>query len=88
MDISTTEDGITVKQNEYRNSLKEIQIGDKEDPDRELNADEYKQFRGVVGKIQWLSEGTRPDLAFHTLTMSIKTKKAAVKDMRKLNEIV
>ena len=35
----------------YRNSLEEIHIGDKENPDRELNADEYKQFRGMVEKI-------------------------------------
>ena len=77
-----------MKQNEYRNSLKEIQIVDKENPNRELNADEYKQFHGMVGKIQWLNEGTRPDLAFNTLTMSMKTKKAVVKDMRKLNKIV
>ena len=77
-----------MKQNEYRNSLEEIQIGDKENPNRELNADEYKQFHGMVGKIQWLNKGTRPDLAFNTLTMSMKTKKAVVKDMRKLNKIV
>ena len=50
MNISTLEDGITVKQNEYRNSLDEIQIGAKEIPDRELNSDEYKQFRGMVGR--------------------------------------
>ena len=77
-----------MKQNEYRNSLKDIQIGDNKNPDRDLNADEYKQFRGMVGKIEWLSEGTRPDLAFNTLIKSMKTKKAAVKDMRKLNKIV
>ena len=44
LDISSTEDGITVKQNEYRDSLEEIKIGDKKDPNRELNPDKYKQF--------------------------------------------
>ena len=42
----------------------------------------------MVGKIQWLSEGTRLDLAFDILTMSMKTKNAMIKDMRKLNKIV
>ena len=63
--MSSTEDVITLRQKEYRNSLDDIRFGDNENPNRELNPDEYKQFRGMVGKIQWLSEGTRPDLAFH-----------------------
>ena len=44
LDISFTEDSITVKQNEYRDSLEEIKIENNKDPNRELNPDEYKQF--------------------------------------------
>ena len=88
LDISHTDDGIIVKQNDYRDSLEEISIDNNDDPNRELNLKEYKQFRGTVGKLQWLSEGTRPDLAYDTLSMSMKTKHATVADMRKLNKIV
>ena len=88
LDISHTDDGIIVKQNDYRDSIEEITIENNDDPNRELNLKEYKQFRGTVGKLQWLSEGTRPDLAYDTLSMSMKTKHATVADMRKLNKIV
>ena len=88
LDISLTEEVITVRQNKYRNSLEEKQIREDEDSNRELKPEEYKQFRGMVGKIQWLSEGTRPDLTFDSLTMSMKTKNTAIKDLRKLNKIV
>ena len=88
LDILHTENGIVVKQNDYRDSLEEVQIDNNDDPNRELNLKEYKQFRGAVGKLQWLSEGTRPDLAYDTLSMSMKTKHATVADMRKLNKIV
>ena len=88
LDILHREDGIVVKQNDYRDSLEEVEIDNNDDPNRELNLKEYKQFRGIVGKLQWLSEGTRPDLAYDTLSMSMKTKHAKVADMRKLNKIV
>ena len=44
LDISYTEDSIIVKQNNYRDSLEEIKIDNNNDPNRELNPNEYKQF--------------------------------------------
>jgi len=36
-----TEDGISVKQNDYRDSLEEIKIDNNDDPNRELNPNEH-----------------------------------------------
>ena len=88
LDIFYTEEGIIMKQNDHRNELEEIKIENNKEPDRELNLDELAKFRGKVARIQRLSEGTRPDLAYDTLLMSMKAKNATVADMKKLVKII
>ena len=88
IDITETEDFIEANQNEYRNSLEIIKVEDKSDEERELTLAEYKQFRGMIGKLNWLQEQTRPDIAHETLLMSMKSRKAKVSDINKLNKIV
>ena len=58
------------------------------DNNQELNLQQYKQFRGAIGKLNWLQEGTRPDLSFDTLMMSMKTKHATIGDAKKMNKII
>ena len=58
-----------MKQNDHRDELEEIKIENNKEPDRELNLDENAKFRGKVARIQRLSKGTRPDLAYDTLLM-------------------
>ena len=88
LDIKEDNGMITVDQGQYCESLQEMHINDNKDKDRELSKDEYMQFRGLVGKLNWLQECTRPDLSFDSLMMSMKTKKATVGDVAKLNKIV
>ena len=77
-----------MKQNDHRDKLEEIKIENNKEPDRELNLDKHTKFRGTVARIQRLSEGTRPDLAYDTLLMSMKAKNATVADMKKLIKII
>ena len=88
ININQTSAGIEINQQEYCNSIQEINIPDKRNTDRELNTEEYKAFRGAVGKLNWLQEATRPDLSFDTLNMSMKTKHATVADVNKMNKII
>ena len=48
---------------------------------KDLCKEEYTQFRSLVGALQWLVSGSRPDLAFETLTHSCKMKKATKEDL-------
>ena len=88
ININQTAAGIEINQQEYCNSIQEINIPDKRNTERELNLEEYKAFRGAVGKLNWLQEATRPDLSFDTLNMSMKTKHATVADVNKMNKII
>ena len=65
-----------------------MKIEDDSNPDRPLDRHEYKSFRGITGKLNWLQEITRPDLSFDSLQMSMKTRNATVSDVKKLNKIV
>ena len=46
-----------------------------------LSAGELSKFRSVVGKINWVVQGTRPDLAFELIQMSTKFQNANVDDL-------
>ena len=48
------ENGVVINQNSYVKSLEEIPIADKSDVDKELTVEEYKLFRGAIGKLSWL----------------------------------
>ena len=50
---------------------------------QELTRDEYTTLRSVVGKINWVAQGSRPDLAFDMIELSTKLKKAYVSDLTK-----
>ena len=88
VDIKETEDGIEMNQDNFCNSIEEIKINDKKNTDRDLTREEYAQFRGAVGKLNWLQESTRPDLSFDNLLMSMKSRNAKVSDVNKLNKII
>ena len=88
LDIRENNGVITIDQNQYCSSLSEISVRDNKEKERELSREEYMQFRGLIGKLNWLQECTRPDISFDSLMMSMKTKKATVADVNKINKIV
>ena len=45
-------------------------------------------YRKYTGKLMWLAENCRPDLAYTALDMSKKASKATVKDLKKINKVV
>ena len=47
-----------------------------------LNDDDQRDYRGMVGKIGWLSQTSRPDLAFDNLVLSTKLGNATFDDLK------
>jgi hypothetical protein len=86
MDIEVKPDGIYISQNDYTESMEEIQIDKDDDPERQLNRKEYTNFRKVIGQFIWLNEQTRPDLSFDTLSLSFNNKNAQVKHLLEANK--
>ena len=79
---------IIIDQHDYAESLEEIVIDPKADNKQPLSKDEYKQFRGATGKLNWLAEMTRPDLSYDCLNLSCHTKSATIADMKDANKAI
>ena len=47
-----------------------------------------KVLRKHVGKLSWVADNTRPDLAIYALELAKKQKKAVLKDLREINKVV
>ena len=88
IDLTKTEYGIEVSMEEYAQSIEEIKEIRKAKNDEALTKTEYRVFRKYAGKIQWLAENVRPDLAIIGLNMSMKSKGATIGDLKKVNQIV
>ena len=88
VDIKKTSEGIEVNQKTYCDSLQETKIENGKDNDRPLTVQEYKEFRGAIGKLKWQQESTRPDLSFDTLSLSMKNRSATVRDLKKMNKVI
>ena len=87
IDIKKVENGIEISMDEYAESMEEIKIREGKS-DEELNRDEMKVLRKYVGKFNWLSTNTRPDIAIHALELAKKQKKAMLKYFREVNIIL
>ena len=86
-DVKQMEDGVEILINNYAESIEEIKI--REDKlNEKLTQEEIKVLRKFVGKINWPTENTRPDLAIHTLALAKRQKNAVLKDLRALNREV
>ena len=83
---------IYLDQNFYLNKLKPISevssLSKTYSPDLEIDENIRGKMRSVVGKLNWLSTVSRPDIAYQTCVMSTKVCSATQKDIVKLNKIV
>lgn len=88
--------GITLDQSEYVEKLEHGSIKPQRMLERqsELTAKEYTMFRSIVGSMNWLAHGTRPDILFDLIDLSMKFNNATIEDLcrairilRKLNEV-
>ena len=53
-----------------------------------LDEKEKKEYRALVGQLNWVSTHTRPDIAFETCMLSSAFHEAKVADLTRLNKLV
>ena len=90
LDVTQSNEGITLQQKTYMNSLSPIPItraraSRKEDM---LNKDESDGLRSLIGQLNWLSTQTRPDISYDVLELSSSLKHPQVDHICKANKIV
>ena len=88
VDVKQTEEGIEINQAKFCESISQIPVNNKRETERPLDKNEYKLFRGAIGKINWLQGSTRPDLSYDNLALSMKNKSATVADLNKANKVI
>ena len=88
--IMQAEDGtITVDQKQYINNIKQIPISSERscEKDSTLTSQERTLLKSVVGKLNWATGISRPDLGFLVGTI-MTSKNATVKDILTANKII
>ena len=53
-----------------------------------LDEKEKKEYRALVGQLNWISTHTRPDIAFETCVLSSSFYEEKVADLIRLNKLV
>ena len=89
-EIHQTKKYIEVDQTSYQVGIKPIEINSAKSkgPDHEVSASEKKQYQQLLGKLQWISSQTRPDIRYAVLECSISANKPKVKDILRINKVV
>ena len=54
----------------------------------ELTAEEATKYRSIIGSLNWVWQGTRPDLAFELVQLSTKFKSCTVSDLKDVNKLL
>ena len=81
---------ITIQQTEYAQNVKGIEISPqrKKEKDSPTTEDEKRQMKAVLGAINWLVTGSRPDLAAGCSLLQQRVAKSVVEDMCDINRLV
>ena len=81
MGVEQKEGAIVVNQDHYLETIEVPEMEKYSDAKDLLSEKDQESFRGVVGKVGWLSNLSRPDVSFDTVVLSSKLGKATKEDM-------
>jgi hypothetical protein len=81
---------ITLNQNNYLLDLEPgtMSITRASQKNDKLNAKEQTSLRQLVGKLNWVVHGTRPDMAFEMIDLSTKLKSGVVNDLLRAMKVI
>ena len=86
--LSQGNNGIYYDQLNYIANLEFNQLQDNKDKNRILNEKEMKEYRSIIGSINWCVRGTRPDMSFELIDLSTKLKEAKVDDFNRALKVI
>ena len=89
LDVSQVAQGINLSLDNYASSLTEIDTsGVGVNKKQILTSDQIRQFKQVVGQINWVATQARPDIAFDSCVMSNSASESTVADLHGINKVV
>ena len=90
LNIKCFEDCIKMDQNGYVNEISKVKLSEKRKKEKEcpLNKRETREFRSIVGQLNWAAGQTRPDMVIEVVSLSMASKHPTVADMILANKAV
>ena len=90
VELKQTEKGIYADLINYSNSIQELKISNERSKEKNspLTENETDDLRSIIGKLNWLSTRTRPDLAYGVCELSTKLKTGTVELLHKANKLI
>ena len=79
---------LSINQNKYINSIKAIEINNAAQTDRKADKLEKRNYRALVGQLNWSCGVSRPDMAFSACQLSTQQASPKVEDLMKANRVV
>ena len=81
-DVTQGSSGVLMSMNSYvakhQDDCQKLKTGGL---DRQLCDTEQTAYRGIIGRLNWVAQGARPDKFFDVIDLSTKLKQATVKDL-------
>lgn len=90
IDLVQTQNEIVINQKKYIDSICQVVIDKSVENDNSRLATELekRQFKGVVGQLNWAASITRPDIAFNSCELSTLQSNPSLACLKKANKIV
>lgn len=88
--ISQNNEGIMLEQNNYVQNIPhgDLTMQRVAQKQAELNCSEYTELRQIVGKLNWVVHGSRPDISYDVVDLSTKFQKARVEDLVQASRVI
>ena len=88
LQVTQSDKSIKVDQVKYVSSIEKVKIKDEKEKERILTDDEKRNFRVLVGQLNWVATQTRPDILFDVSVLSSKCNNARVADCVSINKVL
>ena len=88
VDFKRTPDSIVMSMEDYAASLTKIDHFREAPKEEGLSKVEHKLFRKKVGQLSWLASNVRPDLSYPVQSLSQKSAKPTMEDLKKINHVI
>ena len=90
LNINSSKGVAFVDQNQYILTLSPVKISVARSSIKssELSEQEKREFRSVIGQLNWIATNSRPDISFEVSELSASFKNACIADLLRLNKLV
>lgn len=86
LNVNKTDETIVIDQYSYIEHIDEVNVADRINKSRALNATEQREYRGICGQLNWVASQTRPDLSFEVCRLSTALNGATVDELIQANK--